>query len=236
MGRSGMGLWVLVLTLVLAGCAGPRQPPVSVQAVPEAYVTAGMLAEIRELYGASAANRVSRWQALIDTAPEYSLMDNLRRVNDFFNGAAFVDDIEVWGREDYWATPLEFLIVDAGDCEDFAMAKYFTLRQMGIDPDTLRMTYCRATTINQAHMVVSYYPARNSSPLILDNLDRRILPAPERSDLIPVYSFNGDSLWLARQGRGDHEVSSPDTMKPWQSWRTRTAQRQVPRNLVVFRR
>jgi predicted transglutaminase-like cysteine proteinase len=123
--------------------------------------------------------------------------------------------------------------MDAGDCEDFAMAKYFTLEKMGVDQQQLRLTYCRAATINKAHMVVSYFPSQQSSPLILDNLNMRIRPAVERGDLQPIYSFNGDELWLARKNREDVKAGSVENMRRWQEWRARTETRELPENLVV---
>lgn len=87
----------------------------------------------------------------------------------------------------------------AGDCEDYVIAKYFTLKQLGIPTDKLYFTYVKALKYNQAHMVLSYYETPKSIPLILDNINGKIKIATQRTDLLPVYSFNGDSLYLAKQ-------------------------------------
>ncbi|MBI4206399.1 MAG: transglutaminase-like cysteine peptidase [Betaproteobacteria bacterium] len=109
-----------------------------------------------------------------------------------------MDDIIHWGKEDYWATPIEFLSTNAGDCEDFSIAKYFTLRALGVPDDRLRLTYVKELVqYNQAHMVVAYFPSPDAEPLVLDNINKTIQPASARSDLLPVYSFNGSNLWLA---------------------------------------
>lgn len=222
----------ILLALVLAGCASaPTPEPEPAEAAreePRLPVTEAMVAEIRERYGDAAANRADRWRQLVLAADQYTEREKLEVVNDFFNGAAFVDDFEAWGREDYWATPLEFIVRDAGDCEDFALAKYFTLLNMAVDPERMRLTYCTATTLDQAHMVLSYYPEDSPEPLILDNIDGRIRPAGERLDLVPVYSFNAEHLWLNRDRNHEVRAGSPGNMAPWQHWRGRVESLQVP--------
>jgi predicted transglutaminase-like cysteine proteinase len=143
-------------------------------------------------------------------------MEKLEKVNDFFNQMEFVDDIIHWKVEDYWATPIEFLGTQAGDCEDFTIAKYFTLKAMGINEEKLNLTYVKALTYNVHHMVLAYYSSPESEPLILDNIVKIVKPASERTDLLPIYSFNGTGLWLAKQrGRGKLAGSS-SRLKRWQ--------------------
>ena len=97
----------------------------------------------------------------------------------------------------------------SGDCEDYAILKYVSLRALGVDESQLRLMYVRALTINEPHMVLVYYPDPDSYPLVLDNLTARILPANERTDLRPVYAFNAQGLWLARaQGLGQKVTNS----------------------------
>jgi predicted transglutaminase-like cysteine proteinase len=83
------------------------------------------------------------------------------------------------------------------DCEDYVIAKYFTLKELGIPTDQLRITYVRALNLGESHMVLAYYPTPGADPLILDNLRGDIRPASERTDLEPVYSFNDEDLWMA---------------------------------------
>jgi predicted transglutaminase-like cysteine proteinase len=104
---------------------------------------------------------------------------------------------------------------NAGDCEDFSIAKYFTLKKMGVVEDKLNMTYVKALELNQAHMVVTYYETPEAEPLILDNLNPEILPASARNDLMPVFSFNGSGLWLAKQRQRGEMVGSSDRYKRW---------------------
>ncbi len=166
-------------------------------------------------YGAITELRVRKWQKLIHYSSVLSDEQKLKQVNDFFNGAKFTSDMEQWQKNDYWATPLEFLAHDAGDCEDFSIAKYFTLKEMGMDSSKLRITYVKALSLNQAHMVLSYYSTPSSIPVILDNINKRIKPANERNDLLPVYSFNADNLWLARSRNEQLRVGNPGQLNLW---------------------
>ena len=112
-------------------------------------------AEVR--YGKDAQKRLLAWEKLIKEDNSASDMDMLEKVNRFFNKMEFVSDAVHWGQEDYWATPVEFLASNGGDCEDFSLAKYFTLKAMGIPEKKLNLTYVKALQINQAHMVMTYY-------------------------------------------------------------------------------
>lgn len=172
-------------------------------------------------YGTAARERLTDWEALIDEHREATEAEQIVTVNRFFNQRAFVWDIDHWGRRDYWATPVEFLATNAGDCEEFANAKYMTLRAMGIPEERLRITYVDAIHLEKAHMVLAYYPRPGTDPLILDNLLDSIQPASQRTDLKPVYSFNGTDLWLARDARSDRRVGSADEVRQWRHLRNR---------------
>jgi predicted transglutaminase-like cysteine proteinase len=124
-------------------------------------------------------------------------MPLLRKVNDFYNQVPYISDIQHWNVEDYWATPVEFVASFGGDCEDYAIAKYMTLKQTGVPIERLRITYVRAIRLGITHMVLAYYPTPDAEPWILDNLDGDIKKASARTDLVPVYSFNDDDLWMA---------------------------------------
>ena len=134
----------------------------------------------------------------------------MNAVNDFVNKVEFIDDIYHWGKQDYWATPLQTLVTKAGDCEDLSIAKYFTLTAMGVEEEKLRLTYVKALDINRAHMVVSYFNKPNAEPLVLDNLNPKILPASQRNDLLPVYSFNANGLWLTKRNATARYAGSSD--------------------------
>ena len=175
-----------------------------------------LLSKAEQKYGNSARLRLVAWENLIITDNSQTELEKLEKVNQFFNQMEFVEDIDHWGNKDYWATPIEFLGTQGGDCEDFTIAKYFTLKAMGIEEEKLNLTYVKALTYNVHHMVLTYFSTPGSEPLVLDNIVADIKPASQRRDLLPIYSFNGTGLWLAKQrGRGKLAGSS-SRLKRWQ--------------------
>jgi predicted transglutaminase-like cysteine proteinase len=149
------------------------------------------------------------WLGMIGEAGALTEEARLTRVNDFINERiVFEDDFSVRGQSDHWATPLESIDRGRGDCEDFAIIKYVSLRMAGVPNGKLRLVYAKARLdgaaepVWVAHMVLAYYPAPSAEPLVLDKLDTAILPASRRPDLRPVFSFNSDGLFAGVSGRG----------------------------------
>lgn len=119
--------------------------------------------------------------------------------NDFFNALPWISDDEHWGKRDYWATPIEMLATNGGDCEDFSIGKYLTLTQLLALVTSCASLMCvRAPRLRQAHMVLAYYEHPGADPCIFDNLDPVIRRGSQRTNLIPVYSFNAEGLWKAK--------------------------------------
>jgi predicted transglutaminase-like cysteine proteinase len=155
--------------------------------------------------------RLSSWHNLIAQGRNADEQSKLVIANDFINHAVvFGSDNDIWGADEYWATPTQTLSRGQGDCEDFAIGKYFTLVRMGVPSEKLRLTFVKALRLNQAHMVLAYYPSPDAQPLILDNLEHRIRPASERNDLLPVYAFNNHGIFLARSPQ--HKSRQPPQM------------------------
>lgn len=170
---------------------------------------------VADKYGSRARNRLLDWETLIKTNKGKSEAAKLKMVNDFFNRVRFLSDKEHWKQDDYWATPVEFLATNGGDCEDFSIAKYFTLKEMGVPVNRMLLTYVTALELNQAHMVLTYYATPDSEPLVLDNLKGKIKRASKRKDLKPIYSFNGDGLWLSKERGKGKRVGSSDRISLW---------------------
>lgn len=161
-----------------------------------------LLASLNQRWGNVANQKFAAWRTLISTASGLQDTDRLKRVNDFFNRQMrFGEDVDVWSQPDYWATPMESMGQGAGDCEDFAISKYFTLREAGVAPGKLRLIYVRASSgttggaPSQAHMVLAYYAQPDAEPLVMDNLVSEIRPASRRPDLVPVFSFNSEGVF-----------------------------------------
>lgn len=190
-------------------------------------------------YGESANKRLQSWVELLNQNQKLDELAKLDKVNRFFNQIPYMTDTDHWGAEDYWATPIELLASNAGDCEDYAIAKYMSLVKLGVTEEKLRITYVKVTGRNQlnmrallsgkapantslsfsndeAHMILTYYASPNAEPLILDNLKENILPASQRSDLTPVYSFSGNSVWLINQWSGKEAlVGGAEKLERW---------------------
>lgn len=177
-------------------------------------------------YGSSAREKVEDLADLVRRYADADELDKLDVVNDFFNRIEYRSDADQWDRKDYWATPFEALGNDAADCEDYALSKYFTLISMGVPDERLRITYVKAIVLGEAHMVLAYYPTEDAEPLILDNLTDRIRSASARSDLVPVYSFNGTALWLSVNRVQGKKVGGSDRIKLWQAFQEKL-QRQM---------
>ena len=154
-------------------------------------------------FGQERVPMLEKWQKTLIAALPLAEEEKLIKINDFFNNNfLFVDDIIVWQQADYWATPLELIGQGRGDCEDMAIAKYYSLKATGVAVEKLRLVYVKARTrdaegnaVVQAHMVLAYYPTPTAEPLVLDNLDLEIKPASQRSDLLPIFSFNSEAVW-----------------------------------------
>jgi predicted transglutaminase-like cysteine proteinase len=209
--RTSATLKQLVLVLMLT--------TLSVQAFD---IDTRILEQIKARFGNEAAERILAWQRLARDNLKLTPQEKLEKVNGFFNQIRFISDLEHWQREDYWATPIEMLATNGADCEDYSIAKYFTLRELGIPDEQLKITYVKALQLNQAHMVLAYYPSPGSEPLILDNLINDILPASKRPDLAPVYSFNGEGLWLSKlSSQEGKRIGEASKLKNWQDNLTR---------------
>lgn len=172
-----------------------------------------MLGLAASQYGNRAEQNIRDLRTLLGNLQNADELEKVKRINLFVNQRirAFGNDIDIWGKSDYWATPLESLGREAGDCEDFSIAKYLFLRELDVSNDKLRLTYVRAqiggpnSRIFQAHMVLSYYETPDAEPLILDNLIGDIRVASRRPDLKPIFGFNSNGLWVAgsSSSRGD---------------------------------
>ncbi|OGA49919.1 MAG: sulfate adenylyltransferase [Betaproteobacteria bacterium RIFCSPLOWO2_12_FULL_62_58] len=214
--RACAARWLRILLLVAS---------VAALAAELAAITDAQIAKLAQQFGPIAKERLTGWKDLLIN-PKYKKLserDKLELVNDFMNQPRFVSDIDHWGKEDYWATPIEFMSTDGGDCEDFSIAKYFTLRALGVPDEKLRLIYVKELVIyRQAHMILAYSPTPDADPLVLDNINKTIQLASTRTDLLPVYSFNGSGLWLAKEQTGRaQQVGGSDRIGLWRDLQAR---------------
>lgn len=159
--------------------------------------------------------RVAAWQALIADHQAEPELTRVRRVNAFINQLPYAEDQEQWGKKEFWTTPQEFIVANGGDCEDFAIAKYFTLREMGVPDNRLKLVYNMSLPRGESHMVLYYYPDQKVSPLVLDSQTSDLAAAERRSDLLPVYSFNSAGYWLTSAEGKQQYLGAPDKLSQW---------------------
>ncbi len=137
------------------------------------------------------------WSSFKSKAPK-AFMERLRYVNAFWNTWPYKEDIVNWHKQDYWAIPDEFL-KKSGDCEDYSIVKYFTLKELGVPPENMRIVVVRDTVRNFAHAVLAVYD--NGDAYILDNLSNAVLSHSRLRQYMPQYSVNEFCRWAHLKGR-----------------------------------
>lgn len=201
-------------TVVLLAAAGLLFTAISNQATSQ-HFSDDLLSRVSDKYGPNASKRLVALGELVEASRGLGDTEKIKVVNDFFNQIPYYTDAQHWKMEDYWATPIEKISTNGGDCEDYSLSKYYTLRELGVEEEKLRIMYVKALEWNEAHMVLAYYSEPSFPPLVLDNIKKELKPANERKDLVPVFSFNANGLYLAKaQGTGKR-VGGPEKMKLW---------------------
>ena len=132
------------------------------------------------------------WQQMERGGRGQSALEQLRWVNHFFNRWPYRLDLDVYKQSDYWATPGEFMRL-SGDCEDYAITKYFALRALGFPSSSLRLVIVKDHIRNIAHAVLSV--TIDNENLILDSISDIILTDKHYTHYRPQYSLNEDYRW-----------------------------------------
>jgi predicted transglutaminase-like cysteine proteinase len=130
------------------------------------------------------------WLHFIAQARTRPALEQLTLVNDYMNRHPYV-----WDSQNWWKTPGEFFRVD-GNCKDYAISKYLTLRLMGWPVEQLRVVVLNDLNLHLAHAVLAVYI--NGRILILDNQIRQVVDSTVIHHYQPIYSINEESWWLHR--------------------------------------
>ncbi len=170
------------------------------------------LEDIRERHGNKAVARIADFSNHLEAFKKLGRNQQLVRVNSFLNGYLPEYDAVINKREEYWSTPKEFLSVGYGDCEEYAIAKYFTLRELGFDGEKFCLAVVRDRYSGGYHMVLTYFKEPGKMPLVLDNLSFKILPLSQRSDLQFQYCFNEKGVF-ALDEKGERVALKQREMK-----------------------
>lgn len=195
-------LWVLVLATVLAGRPAVVAADPSVQlSRPDPIAEAG----------------VAAWRAFLSQLTVVDDVHAARRINDFVNRRAAATDTQLWGSDDYWATPTQFFTRGAGDCEDFALAKFHSLKLIGVPDRRLWLGYARVKRPGQlrieAHMVL-LFEDRGGQRWVLDNLHPTLTMLGQRTDIAIRTSINSFGIWQL-PARGEAlQLAGPKELPP----------------------
>ena len=144
----------------------------------------------------SATCTTKGWNEFITDLKGKDLKTQLKEVNRAFNAHRYILDINNWGEEDYWATPYQFLKKN-GDCEDYAISKYFTLKALGVPVEDMRVVALQDLNLNLGHAVLVVYVG--DQPMLLDNQIASVVPANSIKHYNPVFSINESGWWLHRR-------------------------------------
>jgi predicted transglutaminase-like cysteine proteinase len=136
------------------------------------------------------------WRQLLRDIADSDPTAQLEAVNSFMNRAPYVTDPVNYGVPDYWATPLQFMNKD-GDCEDYAIAKFMSLRQLGFRNGQMRVAVVDDLNLGIAHAILVVY--LDGRAFVLDNQIARVVPAEIVRHYRPIYSINEDAWWLHRK-------------------------------------
>jgi predicted transglutaminase-like cysteine proteinase len=135
------------------------------------------------------------WKAFLAGLEGMDRLTQIEEVNRYMNEALYIIDPINYHVPDYWATPLQFFNKD-GDCEDYAIAKFMSLRALGHDNGHLRIVVLQDLNLRLAHAVLVIYV--DGVPYVLDNQIPQVVPAAVIRHYQPFYSINEDTWWLHR--------------------------------------
>ena len=133
------------------------------------FANDSLMTKVERKYGTFAKNRFVALNKLLNKLEESDIKSKLEKVNDFFNSVPYASDKSIYGTNDYWATPYELLSRDKADCEDYAIAKFLMLKELGVPTSKMFLSYVRLTGSGVAHMVLTYFETPSTDPLVLDN-------------------------------------------------------------------
>ncbi len=144
---------------------------------------------------------------------------HVEQVNVYFNRLARIPDRRLWGQDDYWAVPTEVMRAGGGDCEDLAVAKYFSLRELGIPAGRMRLVYARVLDAKrqriEPHVVLWYRAQQSHEWLVLDSLREDVLPRTQRGDLLPWLTFNETQVARWDVAGVENPLGGTELLKPW---------------------
>lgn len=148
-------------------------------------------------YGQMADLRIENFQDKIYSLKDLSDQEKVEAVNQIVNETIVYErDGSLYGKNDYWATPMETIVSGFGDCEDYAILKYHVLKELGVSVDKIKVMYVNARSTAggvYGHMVMAYYDDESNDPLILNNYADDISKMSSHPEFAEIYAFNDNS-------------------------------------------
>lgn len=166
------------------------------------------LQSVKTKYGRIAINRIADYHNNISDFKKLPTKKRYLFLNRYLNTLIPQYDAVSRGTEEYWATPKEFLARGVGDCEDYAIIKYYSLIELGFDKERLFLAPVVETFSGGGHMVLLYYYKNSKAPLVFDNLSFKVLPLSKRVDLKPKYCFNETGSYTIKQNGTKNRVNT----------------------------
>lgn len=148
---------------------------------------------------------INNWKQDLQAYQGMPLRQMAEGVNTLVNKTEYVEDTNNYGQSDYWATPVEFF-TRGGDCEDYAIAKYVSLRALGVPEDRMRVAIVQDMKKNIPHAVLIVYT--DDGALVLDNQNKRALTADNIRHYKPIFSINRTAWWLHTKPSGTQLASA----------------------------
>ncbi|HIL29090.1 MAG TPA: hypothetical protein EYG18_07460 [Micavibrio sp.] len=136
---------------------------------------------------------IDAWKRSLSEFKDLPMDTMVERVNTFVNQTDYIVDSRNWGKSDYWSTPVEFF-QRGGDCEDFAIAKYASLRALGFPENRMRVAIVHDIQKDIPHAVLIVYT--DTGAKILDNQNPKAEDARYVDNYRPIFSINRDAWWL----------------------------------------
>lgn len=135
---------------------------------------------------------VKDWMKLLSSLKNASDEEKIESVNEYMNNIKFISDANNYGARDYWATPMEFL-ARGGDCEDYAMAKYISLRALGIPQSKMRLAIVYDRVMRMPHALLVVY--QGDDVKVLDNQNPAVMNSADITRYKPIYSISQVAWW-----------------------------------------
>lgn len=136
-----------------------------------------------------------RWMKFLKKIKNKSPLEQVKAVNTAMNRAKYITDRVNWGKKDYWAAPDEFF-ARYGDCEDYAITKYLSLKILGFKEDMLRVVVLKDLNLKIGHAILIVF--LNGKTLVLDNQIKQVVEAKTIMHYLPIYSINAKEWWRHR--------------------------------------